>query len=64
MSSVQMVILGGTIATTDSPTNGACGTANGQTLADNSTIIGGGACSTGTFSGSVAGAGPWSWQCV
>ncbi|MDD2891988.1 MAG: prepilin-type N-terminal cleavage/methylation domain-containing protein [Candidatus Gracilibacteria bacterium] len=61
---VMTTSFGGQVATSDPPINGACGTENEQTLIDNSTIVGGGACSLGTFSGSVTGAGPWTWQCA
>ncbi len=43
--------------------NWACGTANGQTLADASNITGLWACSAGSLSGTVAGSWPWSWTC-
>jgi uncharacterized repeat protein (TIGR02543 family) len=41
------------------PVDGACGTANGQTLTSAPTT---GLCSTGTAS-AVTGTGPWGWSC-
>lgn len=44
------------------PTNGACGSANGQTFSDLDSGNAG-LCSAGTLSG-FGGSGPWSWNCV
>jgi hypothetical protein len=49
-----------TVAACPGPTNGTCGSSNGQTLSSApSTNL----CNTGTAS-AVTGSGPWDWSCV
>jgi hypothetical protein len=49
-----------TVAACPGPTNGTCGSSNGQTLSSApSTNL----CNTGTAS-AVSGSGPWEWSCV
>ncbi len=49
-----------TASFTNSPVNGACGTANGQTLTTAPSMN---LCASGT-PGTVSGTGPWNWSCT
>ena len=45
------------------PTNGLCGSADGNSYTSAANATAAGLCAAGTLSAALSGAGPWSWNC-